>query len=53
MIYAVFRVADDWFHFTVAMGYTWVATNLSSFIVEAMGLDAALDVISKIISTRR
>ncbi len=50
--YAVVLAADEWVQFPIAFGYTWVSTDQSSFVVEAQGLDSAMDALLQVRSPR-
>ena len=51
MIYAVIDTGVSLHLFNVAFGYVCVEQNQSSFIVEAQGLDKALEILDKVVGT--
>ena len=49
VIYAAVQTGSDWLPLTVAFGYSFITANLSSFAIEALGLELVVNILHKIV----
>ena len=50
LVYATIEVAGKWHLFQVAFGCQWISEDQSAFLVEAQGLEKALDCLSNLVA---